>query len=461
MSARLSPGGALLRTSRMFSVPKPLPQPGGEAASVSRYLSPTATAPYPTHQSITTPESSRAIGDWGFKRSLPVQKTTKSSTPVVRIKQIDSVERITDYQSAADHTITLQKFHEMNLPISLPGPNRSRLGGLNDGFKSVFEDDGDFTTMEPGRAEEKRWKFKGPWLAGLTQGEFDRFLRKNVRNKREEFRSFLKERLATELTAAEHQKSLDRGSEMPKKVLAQDITEDQLIEYQRKLRSDRVTLYSLVSEFLDLAPLQPPSTLVNFSEAAEKAKRPSLYAENGPPMSHPSGGISYLRSAAFAENHPVYGPQAHQTPVLARIVSPRRDTNSAKLGVGGFITDVPQGDTAFNQRAFRGGKSLIPGIASFDPDIEGGAKSFVQPTSARVDSSGSVQITVGEANEEAQLIYKELVGKSKIYNDRTEPEPEAEPRRPLVRSIPWGTTKKPQNENKTFGSSKNYGLDLS
>ncbi|KAK1598251.1 mitochondrial ribosomal protein MRP51 [Colletotrichum navitas] len=457
MSARLSPGGALLRSSRMFSVPKPLPKPGGEAAAIARFGSPTATAPFPTHQSITTTESSRVLGDWGFKRSLPLRPTTKTSTPVVRIKQIDCFENVTDYSSAADHTLSLQKFQELNLPVTLPGNSRSRLGGLNVGTKSVFEDDGDFTYMEPGLGnEEKRWKFKGPWLAGLTEGEFNRFLRKSVRNKRDDFRTFLKARIATALTAAAHQKALDAGQSIPRQICVRDVTGQQVIEYLRKLRSDRITLYSLVSEFLDLAPLNPPSSMADLGRSVEVTKRPSLYAENGPPISHPSGGISYLRTAAFAENHPVYGPQAHQTPVLARIIAPRSGPTSAKLGVGGFITETPQGDTAFNQRSFLGRKAGIAGIASFDPDIKGGAKAYVQPTSARMDSSGMIQITVTEANEEAQLVSREIVGKVQIYNNKTKTErPSGQERRPLIRTM---RTNK-QNDKTVAGSTQTYGLD--
>ncbi|KAF6820270.1 mitochondrial ribosomal protein subunit [Colletotrichum sojae] len=473
MSARLSPGGALLRSSRMFSVPKPLPPPGGDAANILRYQSPTMTTAYPTHQSITTPESSRALGDWGFKRSLPVRKTTKSSTPVVRIKQIDSIESVTDYASAADHTISLQKFQELNLPLSQPGPGRSRLAGMTFATKSVFEDDADFTALEPGCDEHKRWKFNGPWLAGLTSGEFNRFVEKKVRNKREEFRAFLKERLAAEKTAEEHQKSLDAGTELPQQVLARDITDEEVVDYQRRLRADRVRLYSLISEFLDLAPLQPPTSLMNFTESTLKMKTPSLYAENGPPPSHPSAGLSYLRTASVIENHPVYGPQAQQAPVLARIISPRTGPASAKLGVGGFVTDTPPGDTAFNLRSIRGTKNTIAGIAAFDPDIKGGAKAFVSPTSAHIESNGKVVITLAEASDEAQLVTKEMVGKAKIYNDRTEPEqPPAQPLMPLAgrhgapfhhtrtfRPFRAENTQKPQEQ--PIGSSGSYGLDLS
>ncbi|KAK1999063.1 hypothetical protein LX36DRAFT_655872 [Colletotrichum falcatum] len=466
MSARLSPGGALLRSSRMFSVPNPLPKPGGEAAAIARFGSPTATAPFPTHQSITTTEASRVLGDWGFKRSLPLRPTTKSSTPVVRIKQIDCFENVTDYSSAADHTLSLQKFQELNVPVTLPGNNRSRLGGLNVGAKSVFEDDGDFTYIGPGREnEEKRWKFKGPWLAGLTEGEFNRFLRKSVRNKRDAFRDFLRKRIAAELTAAKHQKALDAGERIPPQVHDHDVTEGLLTEYLRKLRSDRITLYSLVSEFLDLAPLNPPSSLGDYGNSTEKTKRPSLYAENGPPISHPSGGMSYLRTAAFAENHPVYGPQAHKTPVLARIIAPRSGPASAKLGVGGFITETPHGDTTFNQRSFFGRKPGITGIASFDPEIKGGAKAYVQPNSARMDSSGMMQITVSEPEEEAQLIYKEMTGTAKIYNHKIKSRgAKGQERRPLVRTV-QSTLKidqpeQPEQADKTVaGSSQTYGLD--
>jgi len=266
----------------------------------------------------------------------------------------------------------------------------------------------------------------------------------------------LKARIATALTAAAHQKALDAGQSIPRQICVRDVTGQQVIEYLRKLRSDRITLYSLVSEFLDLAPLNPPSSMADLGRSVEVTKRPSLYAENGPPISHPSGGISYLRTAAFAENHPVYGPQAHQTPVLARIIAPRSGPTSAKLGVGGFITETPQGDTAFNQRSFLGRKAGIAGIASFDPDIKGGAKAYVQPTSARVDSSGMIQITVTEANEEAQLVSREIVGKVQIYNNKTKTErPSGQERRPLIRTM---RTNK-QNGKTVAGSTQTYGLD--
>ncbi|CRK44164.1 hypothetical protein BN1723_016327, partial [Verticillium longisporum] len=88
------------------------------------------------------------------------------------------------------------------------------------------------------------------------------------------------------------QAALDKAIEAPAPVVAKDVTEDQLTEYIRKLRSDRVTLFALISEFLDLAPLNPPSAIANMSAGTRiESKSPNPYAERGPPITHPSGGL--------------------------------------------------------------------------------------------------------------------------------------------------------------------------
>ncbi|EEY22141.1 conserved hypothetical protein [Verticillium alfalfae VaMs.102] len=475
MSARLSPGGALLRSSRLFSVPKPIPGPSAaseDAGYGSTLRRPTGTSPYPTHQSITTPESSRSQGDWGLKRSLPLKMTTKSSTPSIHVKHLDSIEKITDYSSSSQHSITLQKFQELNLPLTVPTlPNRYRAVSL--GTTSVFEDDHDVTAVG-GTGSDKRWKFEGPWLAGLTEGQFENYVQKTVRNRRQEFQAFLRTRLASDLTAAQQQAALDKAIEAPAPVVAKDVTEDQLTEYTRKLRSDRVTLFALISEFLDLAPLNPPSAIANMSAGTRiESKSPNPYAERGPPITHPSGGLSYIRTNAHAENHPLYGPQANPSPVLARIISPRHMSNPAKLGVAGFITDTPQGDSAFNYRSYRGGKARVSGIATFDPEITGGSKCYVEPVSANINSAGKLVLKVDEASEEAQMIKKELIGKAEIYNNKNpnahalESEPRTHSQRlGGYRGSPLGRRdgsplirRQPKPGKAQTGSSQSYGLD--
>jgi hypothetical protein len=426
MASRVSPGGALLRTSRMFSIPKPIPAPPSDTHNGPRAPSPSATTSFPQHLSITTPSSSRIAGDWGFKRPFPLSSTNKSSTPLIRVKQIDTIEHVTDFASSSDHALSLEKFQELNLSITMPSRNQTRIFGTNVGEKSVFEEDSDFTALpRDGGAglDSKRWKFSGPWLAGLTEGEFIRFLKKKVRNRRSEFRLFLKGKLAAEMTANQTRQALDRGQDVPAKIRATDISEQDLTVYLRRLRSDRITLYGFVSEFLDLAPLSPPTSLDLRSipgGATRELKPPNPYAEEGPPITHPSAGLSYLRTTSVVENHPIYGPQQKRSPVLARILSPRQKIASAKLGVGGFVTDTPQGDTAFNVRSFRGRKEAIPGVNAFDPDIEGGAKVYVSPVTAKVKASGNVIIDVGEADPVATLIHKEMTGKASIYQTESQ-----------------------------------------
>lgn len=64
-----APTAQLLRSSRLFSLPPPLPRPKQEdRRGTGVETSDTAITPYPTYQIITTPGSSRSRGDWGLKR---------------------------------------------------------------------------------------------------------------------------------------------------------------------------------------------------------------------------------------------------------------------------------------------------------------------------------------------------------------------------------------------------------
>jgi len=420
MAARtVSPGGALLRASRMFSMPAPIPPPADDGVLASNFNSDSATLAYPTHQVITTLNSSRKQGDWGLKRPLPLKSTTKSSNPMLRVKAIDTIEQITDYTSASDHGMTLRKFQELGIPLSARratggGDQDEKTNSMNLPNKSVFEDALDVTDIHPDkRAEaiETRWKFSGPWLAGLTQGEFNKWLAKEVRPRRPEFREFLKKKLASEMHANAAKVALDKGEEQPAPIDASSVTEDQLIDYLRQLRHNNQALYDMVGQFLDLAPLKPPTAaqvgLPGSNSRLEFREMKSPYAENGPPATHPSAGMSYLRTSMYMDNHPVYGPQKQLPPVEARILRPRRQALGmvARLGVAGLIVNTPLGDTAFNSRSGQG--ALYDKI---DPTLEGGAKVWVQPQRASVDSKGRVVLTVSDVMQEAVLVAQELLG---------------------------------------------------
>lgn len=470
-SRSVSPGAALLRSSRLFSIPKPLPEPPSTTSQVSEFKSPTATRHYPQYQSVTSPLSSREKGDWGFKRPFPLASTMTTSTPLIRVKQVDSIESVTDFQSAADHSLSLEKFQEMRVAMTFPRQKPPQNGTthvvVEKPQKSVFEEAMDFTNFEKGQGDDKRWKFEGPWLARMNEGAFISYLEKEVRPRRAGFRKLLKERLAQELTRKQSNAALDKGEPVPAPVTTFDITEQEFTNYQRTLRSDRVTLYNLVSKFLDLAPLGQPVGIVQTFWSGDAPENP--WRKSGPPPSHPSAGIGYLRTNSYMENHPVYGPQGRRAPVLARCVYPRNGPSAAKLGVGGFIADVPSGDNEFNHRVAKGraaARNVLTGILQLDTTTYGGAKASVDPQYAFVDPSGKVVLQLRASDAESQLVAKEAKGDADIYDGKKidsweQGQSKAAYRRTnqIADEILGDAPKPGQGKGNVVGSSSSYGLD--
>ncbi|KAK8128257.1 hypothetical protein PG984_009365 [Apiospora sp. TS-2023a] len=475
----VSPGAALLRSSRLFSMPSPIAPPPGDMSQATKHKSETATAAFPTHLTVTTPSTSRMVGDWGFKRPLPLKTTTKSTFPLVRVKKVDSIEHVTDFQSASDHTITLEKFREMNMSFSVPVPKEMM---LNPTLISVFEDGRDFTTPAPSNLKgakgprsdgdplKLRWKFRGPWLAGMTDGEFDRYISKSVRARRSEFRQFLRERLAAQKTADRNSSIAEQDLNTPQTAIpavkAEEITEEDLLEYTRGLRGDRHELFNLVSKFLDLAPVSnadsalAPGMLGHYMpDKKYDLYRDSPYAADGPPITHPSAGLSYLRTQNFMENHPLYGPQQKHASIKARIVTPRFGvTNqSPKIGVNGFIANIPAVETSFSNRRRNDSSAVssrdaIPGLNDFDPSQLGGSKVYVQVQTANVDATGKVQLRLLDRDPETDIVQKETVGEFDTFahavKEASQPTPKFQ--------VPSGERK--YLPNRKFGSAPNYGL---
>ncbi|TGJ83702.1 hypothetical protein E0Z10_g5085 [Xylaria hypoxylon] len=464
MAARsVSPGAALLRSSRMFSIPNPIPAPTGDYSLATKHQSASATSPYPTHLTITTPSTSRMNGDWGFKRPLPLKTTTKQTFPLVRIRQMDSTEHITDFQSASDHTLTLKKFQELNLPISVPPRSINQKDSVARHPKSVFEEDGDITAMEPEQAqsiEHTRWKFKGPWLAGMTDGDFNKWLEKKVRTRRTEFRAYLKETYAKEITEEHASQAIRDQLPIPPEVKASDITESQFIDYLRDIREDRLVLFRHVSRFLDLAPLTTDSQFISTMKLGrpQDFDKESPYGVNGPPITHPSAGLSYLRTPHFMDNHPIYGPQKLHPVVKARVLKPRSANTGVHhpaIGVAGFVADRP----TYQKNLGSVLKYSPRGIAllNLELSLHGGAKLYYQLDAAIVDSSGKVCINVSDpANPTTELVAKEMLGedniKNELYMDSMQGgSPTEVPRNPMSQPR--------HRRTHIYGSKESYGLD--
>lgn len=403
----------------MFSLPAPVPAQVNNIASSSVNRSNSATLPYPTLQSVTTPSVSRARGDWGFKRPFPLKSTTKTTTPIIRVKQVDTPEHVTDFASAADHSLSLQKFHEMNIPVVMPPLYKPSTRSINVADttprKSVFEEIYDVTDIAPAdrlKMSEYRWRFDGPWLAGMAEGEFSKYLRDKVKPRRAEFRQWLKGIVAQEMNQEADARAMENGeADKPSNLTAADVTDEQFTARLCELREDRVHLYKLVGRFLDLAPIAPKTSKI--PEQTGKKIMVSLapamnpYTGAGPPITHPSAGLSYLRSGAFIENHPLYGPQESHRHVASRVLLSSSGLGTASnanvnvnIGLGGFVTNPPTNDAIFNNKS----------NLRFNPDQFGGQKHYVEPLLAVIDSRGNVKITAKPSQPEAVIVAKELDG---------------------------------------------------
>lgn len=429
----LSPGGALLRASRIFSLPSGLPPPPGDYQAATNYNSETATQAFPTLQTVTVPESFRQRGDWGFKRNFPLRSTAKTSTPFLRVKQVDSIEHVTDFASAANHTLTLEKWQEMNIAISLPHTASNMYQPMNNPLESVFEDKYDFTAIDSEKisgSNQRRWKYKGPWLANLTEGEFQTYIKREVRGRRAEFRQFLRQERAATLTAEARQRAveavqraMDDGSMDQKaseeidvpEVRPEDVTDEQILDFLRSSREHRGQLYEVIEKFLDLAPIEPPGDEAADSMGSlqpfesKKIESANPYAKHGPPITHPSAGLSYLRTNSFIENHPVYGPQRKHKSVKARVMIPD-STGQPKIAVGGFISPSQAARTEFRST----------NMDKVDFTKPGGSKMWVNVTSAQINPIGRALVNVEEAGFDERMVQQEMEGERQLFRAEVE-----------------------------------------
>lgn len=426
-----SPTARLLQSSRLFSIPRPLPQPQLETISSTGVYraSDTATLPYPTHQAIATPASSHHRGDWGLKRPLPKKATQDTSTPHIRVSAQDTPEHITDFGSAADHTQTQAKWQEMGIPVVLrpaKDANGKPLPPL-----SAFEDGLDNTTLERGGSEQQqRWKYQGPWIAGMQEGDFDLYTQKLGR-RRAEWKAYLRNHIAEQRLADRRRAAQEMGEALTQQAIAslreelrpndaeiQEVEKDLRDSHQIEGLSSQLT--SLISQFLDLPAVRSTD---DFQASVKTRPLSGLMAnfnfenspESAPPSTHPSAGLSYLRTSAVMENHPVHGPQSHRSPVLSRVVRPRNSVNGtehqAKLGVGGVITPDPitanfsgrTYPTAANRQNAYDADTMA---ASMDPDLEGGNKMYVHPKHAYIDEDGRIRLTVERGKDESIAIKR-------------------------------------------------------
>ena len=308
--------------------------------------------------------------------------------------------------------------------------------------KSVFEDAIDTIAPADGTnlgKDDVRWKFSGPWLAGMTEGDFNAWVLKEVRKRKTDFRDFLRTACATETSQSRRRRAVEDGEDVEalQPLNASDITDEQLTEYINTIRRDRTKLHKHIRSFLDLPPspsFKPTEDSLDYSSpeamfwvdalgGASQASSDSPYAETGPPKTHPSAGLSYSRTASHTFNHPLYGPQKYPPPVQARVVMPKGARTGAFtpiLGVGGFAVSVPAGVDSFKSNPRNDGTD-IPGLRQVEPDVVGGSKTWVHAKHARIDPKGRVILNVTRADPEAIAVKEGRVGDIPVEFTRPSP----------------------------------------
>ncbi|KAL2815355.1 mitochondrial ribosomal protein MRP51 [Aspergillus granulosus] len=404
-AANVSPAANLLRKSRLFALPQALNLHPENPAVRVHSESNTATLPHPVRASIITPRSSLLKGDWGLKRPLPALSTSnKSRKPVVRVNAIDTFEHVTDFESAQDHTVTLRKFQELNMPISLPArPNYS--SNIVMRHESPFEAHLDNTATSEGidKPGVFRYRHTGPFLAGLSEADFNAYLRKVQREKPELLRK-LREQFTTQLNAERRKQAQDNGEDLEALAPVQ-VTDEDFQQHLRVLRSDPGALGLAIFDLLDLPSAPPVPTeriKPGFYQSPGTALSSTEYAARGPPSTHPSAGLSYTRSHALTYNHPEHGPQIHQRPVEARVLRRKGrfkgKTFQAIVGVGGIALEDAEPKT-FSE------PNPPPGLTYFDASIPGGAKYYVTPYRAMMESNGRIRLAANRAEPSTRLAY--------------------------------------------------------
>jgi hypothetical protein len=368
------------------------------------------------------------------------------------VKQWDTIEHVTDFDSASDHVRNREKFEELNIPV-LKGMSRlSDQDPTSAPPKSAFEANADVTSyeLEEGLdgaglglrqlrnsfdksakkragngsstdaqseggtpktwAPNVRWKHDGPWLPGMGADEFMAYVNKELTPRRREFNKYLVQFVKTQISARRRnmaQETLPLDAEEAEVARAKQekewntFTKADISAGIRSLRekcaadplnSDLVQ--KLIIPFLRLPPIKLKSTKYAASSTTNIVDSQKFADETTPNSTHPSAGLSYLRTKAYLANHPILGPQALPTPVEARVIQPRKTrgpTNSkAALGVAGFVADDEFGGSEMGWRGQRGDR--VASLEVLDVNTEGGRKVPVQPLFAAVSPDGRIHI---------------------------------------------------------------------
>lgn len=453
----LSPTANLLRNSRLFSLPNPLPRPvvGETTGAGITKASDSATLPYPTHQAIATTKSSLARGDWGLKRNLPARShVLQTSDPVLRITQLDTIEHVTDFDSAADHVRTQQKWEQMGVPMmrgmqQMSITNRTGIeptGAFERRDDTTAYDDADgldesglflqalkdnrrarkakapFTPFKPPPVDAevhntRRWKHEGPWLPGQSADEFVAYLSREIGKRRNAFNNCLIEFVKNEIYTTRQLAASQSGETPPidpveahtwqtaREQQWANISDDDVTAGIRALRKETANnpvssklVQKLIVPFLRLPTIRIKAKTYAEDASKRDAEKFGFDQETAPLSTHPSAGLGYLRTKAYLSTHPILGPQQRTAPIVSRVLQPRQTAFSkeayARLGVAGFVAN----DEKRASDAFRPTKTNnlqdARDVETIDITTPGGKKILVTPAFGSVSNDGRIHLKI-------------------------------------------------------------------
>lgn len=300
-----------------------------------------------------------------------------------------------------------------------------------------------------------RWKFKGPWVAGMTQGDFEAFITQELKGRKAEFNTFLRTHAANAIAARKRAEIRHEGydetrsgsiraaqgvevaeseSESQSETSFEEdpstpaplppATDSEIDTYILTLRQTFALgseLAILLQTFLDL-PAVAGSALETYHQS---------FYEQGPPKTHPSAGLSYLRSDAFLDNHALFGPQRVRPPTEARLLASsfraaaNPNIQSGRIGVAGVVALQPTGpgrpirsipDLPHNDDMQEVEDRKLNNVGLGTP---GGNRMWVQATGLGLNSRGRIHLKTAIGDSVGVGVYTgALAGPSEAFTPK-------------------------------------------
>jgi hypothetical protein len=241
---------------------------------------------------------------------------------------------------------------------------------------------------------------------------FETYLKEQVRRRKDAFRKKVKEHLIAERREKLRRQAMENGEGVGSTHLEVKVTKEEVTDHLRLLRSKPEIFGPMIAEFLDLpeGPSLQGSWVQDmvFPYGRNTVAAP-LYADVGPPKTHPSAGLSYLKVGPdiYARNDSINGAQTTPAPVQARVLKTRRGPGSitATIGVAGVIADDSDPSTR------RTGM-----YTAFRPQ-PGGRKGLVNLRSASINSNGTINLNVASNSSSASFSHYRLAEDDSVVRD--------------------------------------------